>query len=70
VIAFGLSGAGWTVLGLAYLVAVVFLAVECFRRGHYWLFGIGFFIPLLWIVGVLIAPTPAAYARHHPAPPA
>ena len=65
-IVFGLAGAGWTILGLAYLVAVIALGVECFRKGHYWLFGIGFVLPFLWLIGALIAPTPAAYARTHP----
>lgn len=65
-IVYGLAGAGWTVLGLAYVVAVVVLAVECFRKGHYWLFAIGFVLPFLWLIGVLIAPTPAAFARTHP----
>ena len=38
-----------------------------FRKGHYWLFWIGFFFPLLWIVGALShprnAPLPVGHTR-------
>ena len=34
-----------------------------FRKGHYWMFWIGFFLPILWIIGALIGPTEAATAR-------
>jgi hypothetical protein len=34
-----------------------------FRGGHYWLFWLGFFVPLLWLVGAMIEPTEAARAK-------
>jgi hypothetical protein len=42
---------------------VVTLGVMTFRGGHYWMFWLGFFVPLLWIVGALIEPTAAARHR-------
>ena len=51
-------------LGILYIALVVTLGVMTFRRGHYWLFWLGFFVPLLWLVGAMIAPTPAAVIRH------
>jgi len=53
----------WIVLGILCVVCWIFLGLATFRRGHYWLFFIGFFFPLLWIIGALIAPTPRAAAR-------
>lgn len=41
----------------------IFLGLATFRKGHYWLFWIGFFLPILWIIGALIAPTEGAAAR-------
>jgi hypothetical protein len=53
----------WIVLGLLYIACLIFLGVATFRKGHYWLFGIGFFLPILWIIGALIRPTERASAR-------
>ena len=60
---FGLTDAAWAVLGLIYVVCVVFLAVGCFAKGHYWLFGFGFLLPFLWLIGTLLPPTPSAVER-------
>jgi hypothetical protein len=46
-----------------YVACWIFLGLATFRKGHYWLFWIGFFFPLLWIIGALIAPTPRAAER-------
>lgn len=54
----------WVLLGILYLVCWIFLGLTTFRKGHYWLFGIGFFFPILWIIGALIAPTASAAARY------
>jgi hypothetical protein len=48
------------------------LGLATFRKGHYWLFWIGFFLPILRIVGAPIAPTeraavPAAGVAQRPA---
>jgi ABC-type multidrug transport system permease subunit len=47
-------------LGILYIAVLVTLGVMTFRSGHYWMFWLGFFIPLLWVIGALIAPTEAA----------
>ena len=41
----------------------IFLGLATLRKGHYWLFWIGFILPILWIIGALIAATERAEAR-------
>ncbi len=53
----------WILLGIVYVACWVFFGLSTFRKGHYWMFWIGFFLPFLWIVGALIGPTPRAAAR-------
>jgi len=53
----------WILLGIVYIACWLFLGLATFRKGHYWMFWIGFFLPILWIVGALIAPTQRAAAR-------
>ena len=53
----------WLLLGIAYFMCLIFLGVATFRRGHYVLFMVGFFLPILWILGALIRPTARASAR-------
>ena len=53
----------WILLGIVYLMAWILLGLSKFRQGHYWLFWIGFFVPILWIVGACIAPTQSAAGR-------
>jgi uncharacterized membrane protein len=54
----------WILLGIVYIACWVYFGLATFRKGHYGLFwGVGFFLPFLWIVGALIAPTPAAAAK-------
>ena len=50
----------WVLLGILYLVVLITLGVATLRKGHFVLFIVGFFMPLLWIVGGLIGPTPRA----------
>jgi hypothetical protein len=50
----------WVVLGVIYFVALVSLGVATLRKGHYFLFVIGIFFPILWIVGALMGPSPRA----------
>jgi hypothetical protein len=42
---------------LLYLVLMIALGLTCLRKGHWVMFIIGFFIPLLWIIGAIIPPT-------------
>ena len=53
----------WILLAILYVACWVYFGLATFRKGHYWLFWIGFFLPFLWIVGALIAPTEAAATR-------
>jgi hypothetical protein len=49
-----MSGWGWFLLGSIYLVLLFTLAVMTFRKGH-WILGlIGFFFPILWIIGAIL----------------
>ena len=53
----------WILLGIVYIACWVFLGLATFRKGHYWLFWIGFLLPILWIIGALMGPTERAAAR-------
>jgi len=53
-------------LGILWLALLITLGVLTFKGGHYVMFVLGFFMPLFWIIGGLIAPTEAA-RRPHPA---
>jgi hypothetical protein len=45
----------WVLLAVLYIVMVVWLGLTTLRRGHVVLFILGFFIPILWIVGAFVA---------------
>jgi ABC-type multidrug transport system permease subunit len=53
----------WILLAIVYVACWVYFGLATFRKGHYWMFWIGFFLPFLWIIGALIAPTDHAAAR-------
>jgi hypothetical protein len=38
------------------LVLLIWLGLTCLRKGHWVMFILGFFLPLFWIIGVLIPP--------------
>jgi len=49
-----MSTPGWILLGILYLVLLFTFAVMTFRKGH-WILGlIGFFFPILWLVGAVL----------------
>jgi hypothetical protein len=50
----------WFLFALLYLMALVVLGMATLRKGHTLLFIIGIFVPLFWIAGALMAPTPRA----------
>jgi hypothetical protein len=52
----------WVFLGVLYLLVLITLGVATLRKGHLVLFVVGFFMPLLWLIGGLIGPTPRAAA--------
>ena len=50
----------WIVCATLYLTAMVVLGMTTLRKGHTWLFVFGIVLPVLWIVGAFIGPTPRA----------
>jgi hypothetical protein len=52
----------WILLGVVYIVLLVWLGMATLRKGHTVLFVLGIFFPLLWIVGAIMAPTSGAAA--------
>ena len=48
--------------GVLYLTALFVLGLTTLRKGHTALFWFGIIFPVLWIVGALMQPTPAAAA--------
>ena len=50
----------WILLAIIYVACWIYFGMATFRKGHYWMFWIGFFFPILWIVGAFIDPTPRA----------
>jgi hypothetical protein len=47
-------------LAVLYLVVLVTLGLNTLRKGHFFLFWVGIFLPFLWIVGALMGPAPRA----------
>ena len=43
-------------LGFVYVVLLVVLGIKTFKNKHYVLFGAGFIIPVLWIIGAILPP--------------
>ena len=52
----------WFLLAMLYLTALVVLGLTTLRKGHTVLFWFGILLPFLWIIGALMAPTPAVAA--------
>ena len=48
--------------GLLYLVLLITLGVMTLRNGHGWMFFFGIFVPIFWIIGAVMRPTPAGAA--------
>ena len=46
--------------GILYLVLVFTLGVITLRKGHWVMFIFGIFLPLFWVIGAVIPPTPSA----------
>ena len=56
-----MSGVGWFIIGIIYLVLLFTVAVLTFRKGHWVLGLIGFLFPVLWLVGAVL---PGRRHRH------
>ena len=54
------SGVSIGLFGLLYAILLITLGIMSIRKGHWIMFIIGIFIPLFWIIGALMPPTPAA----------
>jgi hypothetical protein len=48
--------------GLLYLVLLITLGVMTLRNGHGWMFFFGIFLPIFWIIGAVMRPTPVGAA--------
>jgi hypothetical protein len=51
-------------LGVLWVVLLITLGITSIRKGHWIFFLIGIPIPVFWVIGALMPPTPAAAARH------
>jgi hypothetical protein len=49
-----MSGIGWALIGIIYLVLVFTLCIMSFRKGHWVLGLIGFIFPILWLFGAIL----------------
>jgi hypothetical protein len=45
---------------LLYLVILFTAGMMTLRNGHRWMFAFGIFVPLLWLFGAIMRPSPAA----------
>jgi ATP/ADP translocase len=52
----------WVLIAAFYVVVMITLGLTTLRKGHFFLFFVGFFLPFLWLIGALIGPTPRAAA--------
>jgi hypothetical protein len=52
----------WILLGVVYLTLFFALGLATLSKGHYVLFFVGIFIPILWIIGAMLGPTHNAAA--------
>ena len=50
----------WVLLSVLYVVVLITLGLATLRKGHFAMFILGFFVPVFWLVGALLGPTPRA----------
>ena len=53
----------WITLVVLYFTALFALGLSTLRTGHTALFWFGIHVPILWTLGAMMAPTPAAEAE-------
>jgi ABC-type multidrug transport system permease subunit len=53
----------WILLGVLDVACLIYFGLATFGKGHHGMFWISFFLPILWIIGALITPTPSAAAH-------
>jgi hypothetical protein len=44
--------------GAIYIALIATVAVYTYRKGHRWLFWLGFLMPVLWMIGAIMRPKP------------
>jgi hypothetical protein len=52
----------WFGLVILYFVLMVTLGILCIRKGHWVLFIVGLFFPVLWLIGAILPPVRPARA--------
>jgi hypothetical protein len=50
----------WVLLSVLYVVVLITLGLATLRKGHFAMFILGFFLPVFWLVGAVLGPTPRA----------
>ena len=55
-----MSAIVWILLAAAYVACWLYFGMATFRKGHYVMFWVGIFLPILWIIGAFLAPTQRA----------
>jgi hypothetical protein len=62
-----ISTGGWVAIGaVAYIILLVTLGITSLRKGHWVMFILGFPLPVFWLIGALMPPTPAAQESQAP----
>jgi hypothetical protein len=61
--------AGGSIVGLIYLVFIIYCAVDTLRKGHVLLFILGFLCGFAWIIGLLTPDRRIRDDRHYVPPP-
>lgn len=56
----------WFGLGLLYFVLMVTLGVLTIRKGHWFMFIVGLFLPLFWLIGALLPPVVRVEPEYRP----
>jgi hypothetical protein len=51
-----------------YVILIVTIGIMTLKKGHGWMFIFGFFLPLFWLIGALMAPTEEAERRANAGP--
>lgn len=50
------SGIGYGLLAVIYVVLLITLGLMSLRKGHWVMFIIGIFFPIFWLIGALLPP--------------
>ncbi len=56
IIPLAVGGVTYVILAVIYFILIVTIGVICLRKGHWIMFIIGIFFPILWIIGAVMPP--------------